>query len=146
MRKKIGPLVFDAFPFLVLVRRQNGWERVRDLVDEAANEGFVHVVSLINLGEAYYQMLRDYGDKLAMDFLEGVRASSFEIVFPTYDHMLQASRFKAGGGLSYADCYAAALAVERGIPASSTMLLTGDPEFSVVESKGVTIEWLPANR
>jgi hypothetical protein len=25
-------------------------------------------------------------------------------------------------------------------------VLTGDPEFSVVESQGVAIEWLPANR
>ncbi|HWF44252.1 MAG TPA: type II toxin-antitoxin system VapC family toxin [Candidatus Kapabacteria bacterium] len=141
MSKKTGPLVFDAYPFLVLLRKQNGWERVRDLVDEATNSDFVHVVSLINLGEAYYQMLRDFGEKLAKEFLEGVQNSAFEIVNPTYSQMLQASRFKAQGGLSYADCYAAALAIERGIP-----VLTGDREFSVVERQGVTIEWLPMNR
>ncbi|HET6400273.1 MAG TPA: PIN domain-containing protein [Candidatus Kapabacteria bacterium] len=141
MKKKTGPLVFDAFPLIVLFRKQIGWERVREALEEAREEGFFHLISLINIGEVYYSLLRSDGEKLANWMLDEIKIAPFLTVFPTYDQMLQASRFKAGGGLSYADCFAAALAVERGIP-----VLTGDPEFSVVESKGVTIEWLPANR
>jgi predicted nucleic acid-binding protein len=139
--KKTGPLVVDAFPLLVLIRKQNGWEWVRDIVDEATDGGFPHLVSLINLGEVYYMMLREYGEELAQKMLEGILDSSFEIMIPTFEHMKQAAKWKAGGGLSYADCYAAALAFERGIP-----LLTGDKEFSILETKGVSVEWLPANR
>jgi predicted nucleic acid-binding protein len=139
--EKIGPRVFDAFPLLVLYRKQTGWERIRDVLDEAVDARFSHFVSLINVGEVYYTLFRDHGAKAGEDGLERIRTFPIEIVSPSYDQMLQASRFKAGGGLSYADCYTAALAIERGIP-----VLTGDPEFSVVESQGVVIEWLPANR
>jgi predicted nucleic acid-binding protein len=139
--KKIGPLVFDAFPILVLFRKQTGWERIRDILDEAVNSNFSHFVSLINVGEVYYSLLRDHGTEAGLDGLERIRTFPIEIVNPSYDHMLQASRFKAGGGLSYADCYTAALAFERGIP-----ILTGDKEFTILEPKGVSVEWLPANR
>jgi predicted nucleic acid-binding protein len=141
VNKKTGPLAFDAFPFLVLIQKQNGWERVRDIVDEAANGGFRHLVSLINLGEVYYMMHREYGEELAQKMLDGILDSPFEIINPTFEHMKQAAQWKSGGGLSYADCYAAALAFERGIP-----LLTGDREFSILEPKGVSVEWLPENR
>ena len=141
MNKKTGPLVFDAFPLLVLIRKQNGWERVRDSVDEATDGGFRHFISLINLGEVYYMMLREHGEELAQKMLDGILDSPFDIITPTFEHMKQAARWKAGGGLSYADCYAAALAFERGIP-----LLTGDKEFSILEPQGVSVEWLPGNR
>ena len=48
-----------------------------------------------------------------------------------------AAVFKAQGGLSYADCYAVALAQLRG-----ASVVTGDPEFRRVEG-AIRIEWLP---
>ncbi len=139
--KKTGPLVFDAFPFLVLVRKQTGWERIRDSVDEASDNGFRHLVSLINLGEAYYMMLREHGQELATRMLRGILDSPFEIVIPTFHQMELAALFKAGGGLSYADCYAVALAKQNNLA-----VFTGDPEFKIAEREGVKVEWLPPNR
>ena len=133
--------VFDAFPFLVLVRRQNGWQIVQDTVDNAADHNERHLVSLINLGEAYYMLLREEGEEIAERFLAGVMASAFEIVIPSFEQMKRAGHFKARGGLSYADAYAAALAEEHHVP-----ILTGDPEFKDVEKHGIDIDWLPFNR
>ena len=48
----------------------------------------------------------------------------------------RASWFKLRGGISYADCFAAALAHRDGFP-----LITGDPEFRRVEDV-VRIAWL----
>ncbi len=48
-----------------------------------------------------------------------------------------AARFKARGGLSYADCYAVGLAQLRG-----AAVVTGDPEFHTVDNE-VQVEWLP---
>ena len=141
MTEKTGPLVFDASPILVLYRKQNGWERVLDILGEATDNGFTHYISLVNLGEVYYMLLRDHGSEAALDGLERSRTFPIQVIRPTYDQMLQAGIFKAQGGISYADCYAAALAVERSVP-----ILTGDPEFSIVESNGVKVEWLPPNR
>jgi predicted nucleic acid-binding protein len=47
-----------------------------------------------------------------------------------------AGELKARGGISYADCFAAALAIEKNAP-----LLTGDREFEQVADK-VRIVWL----
>jgi hypothetical protein len=45
--------------------------------------------------------------------------------------------FKATKKMSYADCFAAALAKIR-----NAELVTGDPEFKVVESELKKIRWL----
>ena len=50
----------------------------------------------------------------------------------------RAAWFKLRGGISYADCFAAALAHRDGLP-----LITGDPEFRRVEDV-VRIAWLDA--
>ncbi|MBP9665121.1 MAG: PIN domain-containing protein [Pyrinomonadaceae bacterium] len=47
-----------------------------------------------------------------------------------------AAGYKAGGGISYADCFAAALAKQ-----TNATLITGDREFKKLESE-ITIEWL----
>jgi ribonuclease VapC len=49
---------------------------------------------------------------------------------------LEAARLKAAGGLSYADCFAAALAKKK-----KCELVTGDKEFKQVE-KEVKIRWI----
>jgi hypothetical protein len=48
-----------------------------------------------------------------------------------------AASLKAAGGLSYADCFAAAAAALLECP-----VLTGDPEFVAAERAGVTVSWL----
>jgi predicted nucleic acid-binding protein len=49
----------------------------------------------------------------------------------------QAAVFKATKKMSYADCFAAALAKTRGAE-----LVTGDSEFKVVEAELKKIRWL----
>jgi predicted nucleic acid-binding protein len=48
-----------------------------------------------------------------------------------------AASLKATGGLSYADCFAAAAAAILNCP-----VLTGDKEFAVAEGAGISVEWL----
>ncbi|MGI8824818.1 MAG: PIN domain-containing protein [Chloroflexota bacterium] len=51
--------------------------------------------------------------------------------------MRRAASLKATGGLSYADCYAAAAAALLDCP-----VLTGDPEFVAAEKVGIAVSWL----
>ena len=52
--------------------------------------------------------------------------------------LLTAATLKANHPISYADCFAAALAIINRCP-----LVTGDPEFKSLEEEGVIIvEWL----
>ncbi len=135
------PFVFDCFPILVLLEKQNGWEIVRSIIDESLDGNILHVMSAINYGEVFYGAINEHGEEAAVDALALVNQFPIEIVVPTMEQVLQAARFKSLGGISYADCFAAALAMERSIP-----VLTGDPEFQILESRGVKVEWLPKNR
>ena len=61
-------------------------------------------------------------------------------VFHHFDDLTlarQAAIFKATKKMSYADCFAAALAKIK-----NAELVTGDPEFKVVESELKKIRWL----
>jgi predicted nucleic acid-binding protein len=52
--------------------------------------------------------------------------------------LLAACRIKAGHSISYADSFAAALAIIKRSP-----LLTGDPEFKTLDKQGtIAVEWL----
>jgi predicted nucleic acid-binding protein len=110
-------------------------------LDEVNRSGDYCVMSSVNLGEVYYSIIREKGKDFADEVLDYILQSQIEVVFPTLQSTLQAAIFKSRGGASYADCYAAALAVESGLP-----VLTGDKEFKAFETQGVTVEWLPANR
>lgn len=141
MKKKTGRFVFDAFPLLVFFERQIGWEIVEAILEIPVTTGERHLMSTINFGEVYYTLLRDFGRAAAETAYHRITEGSIELVSPSIDQTIQAAIFKAPGGLSYADCYAAALAVQENLP-----VLTGDREFEQVERNGVKIEWLPSNR
>ena len=74
---------------------------------------------------------------MAEDTLLRILDGPIDVVVPDLDTTLLAARFKAGGGISYADCFAGALASRSNLP-----VLTGDPEFSRLESYGVQVQWI----
>jgi len=65
-----------------------------------------------------------------------MRALPIELVEANKDLTLQAARLKASHRMSYADCFAAALAMKR-----KCELVTGDKEFKQVESQ-LKIRWI----
>jgi len=92
-------------------------------------------MSVVNLGEVYYRAMQQRAD--AVRALEWVDKSSIEIVDASRTLTLAAARLKARFRMSYADCFAAALAQRLG-----ATVVTGDPEFREVEHL-IDIEWLP---
>lgn len=133
-------VILDSYALLSLFLTQPGWETVRDYLDRAADSGYSHLLSGINFGEVYYTVLRRRGEQAAEDVRAKIAQLPIEVLMPSFEDMLLAARLKAGGGLSYADCFAAALAIKQGYP-----VLTGDREFANVAHHGVQIEWLPPN-
>lgn len=93
----------------------------------------------IQLGEVYYIILREQGKQIAD--LAYARIKDFPIsLIETIDEnlLLSAASIKASFPLSYADAFAAALAKIH-----DAVLLTGDPEFKILETKGIIkIKWL----
>lgn len=79
--------------------------------------------SWVNLGEALYLEARRVGWSRAAEAVAGL--AKHVAAEPAGDEIVTcAAAIKAGGGLSFADCFAVATAERLGAP-----LLTGDPEL-----------------
>jgi predicted nucleic acid-binding protein len=101
-------------------------------------------MTLVNLGEVTYIVERARGkpeaDNVYANLLARERpGGGAPIRWMPVDEVLvrRAASLKAAGGLSYADCFAAAAADILGCP-----VLTGDPEFKAAEQAGIAVTWL----
>ncbi len=110
---------------------------MRAIVDDAGNDLFV---SVINLGEVYYTLQRTQGPQVAEAILSVIFLQPNRMIVDTpWPRVRAAADLKARGRLSYADAFAAALAAELRAP-----LVTGDPEFALLEQTGlIQVLWLP---
>ena len=68
--------------------------------------------------------------------VQELRDLRIQFVDADWELTLEAARFKSQHKMSYADCYAAALAKVKG-----GFLITGDKEFKAVEEQ-ITIQWV----
>jgi len=133
-KKNVENYVFDSYAILAFLESEKGGEVVRDLLENTKTQFFI---STVNLGEVYYIILRERGRQTAESIeSELMQADNICVVNATWERSKAAGELKARGGISYADCFAAALAIENNAP-----LLTGDKEFRKVEDK-VKIIWL----
>lgn len=126
--------MLDAYALLAFLEAEEGSETVKDLLE---SPGMRFYISAVNLGEVYYIILRERGMEVAKLIESELNlAHNIHTVDATWERAKMAGEFKAGGGISYADCFAAALAVEKNAP-----LLTGDSEFERISDK-VQIVWI----
>ena len=135
-------VVLDAGAMLAYLEDEPGAE----LVDELLAHGDVWM-NLINLGEVTYIVERERGVRKADEIFAELTADQQSNGRPPLhwipvDARLvrQASRFKAGRGLSYADAFAAASAKLLDCP---LVACRDDEEFQAVEPLGVKIHWIP---
>jgi len=110
--------------------------RVRDRFAMAIETGELLALCVVNWGEVLYQFERAGGSSAAAAVIRDIDNLPIEVVPVDRDLTRLAAGFKARGGLSYADAFAAALAKER-----NAGLLTGDPELKALE-KDIKILWL----
>lgn len=133
-KKKNEVYVLDAYALLAFLEAEEGGEIVKEFLQSPGSQFFI---SAVNLGEVYYIVLRERGKEVA-ELVESElkQAKNIRVVDATWERAKMAGEFKSKGGISYADCFAAALAVEKDAP-----LLTGDKEFERVTDR-VQIIWL----
>jgi len=114
-------------------------DRIEHLLRSADTGACRLYLHAIQLGEVYYITLREQG-KAGAD-LAHARIKSLPLTVIntiTETLLLTAARLKAQFPISYADAFAAATT-----KLSKAILLTGDPEFKVLQrNKIISIEWL----
>jgi predicted nucleic acid-binding protein len=107
--------------------------RVQDLLFGARNGIVTLYFHMIHFGEVYYIALREQGQALADLAYSRVKGLPLVFVESIDEELLRtAANLKATHPISYADSFAAALAMVKKCP-----LLTGDPECSSLEKKGI---------
>ena len=131
--------VLDSWALIAFFEDEPAAEAVEKILQRAADDKHKLLMSVVNWGEIYYNTMREVSQEAAEQKVRDIAALPIEIVGVGDDLVLarQAAIFKATHKMSYADCFAAALAKEK-----KAELVTGDPEFKEVE-KEIKINWLP---
>lgn len=128
--------VLDTFALLAFFWREPGYAKVRAALKQALGGQTTVYMSRINFGEAFYMTWKKRDQSSAERVLRATNMLPI-ILEPAIDaRIMEAARLKAQYPISYADSFAATLAIELG-----ATLLTNDPEFKAIQHL-ITIEWL----
>lgn len=135
----LNDIVLDSFALIGYLENEIFADSIENLLKKARRGKIRIYLHAIHLGEVYYITLREQGQDVADLAYSRIKALPLTYVNIIDDELLKiAARLKANYPISYADAFAASLAVIH-----SSALLTGDPEFrKLQEYEDITIEWL----
>jgi len=128
--------VLDSYSIIAFLRDEPGADQVRELIRSARDAERPLLLTTVTWGEVFYITLRKVGREQADELLEFISRLPIEVIPADLELARQAAEFKATKKMSYADCFAAALAKLR-----KAELVTGDKEFKQVEGQ-VKILWI----
>ena len=135
----MATIVLDAHALMVLFNDESGAEEIEKILLKAESGNPRLLMSVINWGEIYYSIMRGASQEIAdakAHEIAGMRIELVPVDVGDLELIRQAAAFKATKKMSYADCFAAALAKLR-----NAELLTGDRDFKAVESD-LKVGWL----
>ncbi len=136
----MATMVLDAHAVMVLFNDEPGAEEVEKILLKAEKGNPRLLMSVVNWGEIYYSIMRGASQEIADSKSHEIAGMPLELVpvdARDLELVREAAIFKATKKMSYADCFAAALAKTR-----NAELVTGDREFKVVEKELKKIHWL----
>ncbi len=130
--------VLDSWALMAFFHDEPSAGEVEKILLKAAEDKHPLLLSVINWGEIYYSVMRASSQEAAEQKARELASLPIELVPVAEDLELvrQAAIFKARKKMSYADCFAAALAKVKKVE-----LVTGDKEFKEVEGD-IKILWL----
>ncbi|MCX8094123.1 MAG: type II toxin-antitoxin system VapC family toxin [Candidatus Goldbacteria bacterium] len=128
--------VLDTHALMTFLEKERGYEKVESYFLNAVEKDNYLLMTSVNYGEVYYIVLRECGKEKAEEIDKIIKTLPIEIIDVDMQIAREAARFKALKKISYADCFAAALAkLKRG------EIITGDKEFEKVEDE-VRVVWI----
>jgi ribonuclease VapC len=136
MARKPKALVLDSWSILAFLEDEPAGQQVAEMIADAHESGMPVMMTVVNAGEIWYITARKTSEEDADRTL--LELAQLGVQFHDADCKLarEAARFKAKGKMSFADCFAAALAKEQ-----KADLVTGDAEFKQVEGE-IRVGWL----
>lgn len=136
MARKAKAYVLDTWAVISYLEDESSGEQVEELIATAHEDQIPIYMSVVNVGEVWYTVAREVSEEEANASVKALR--DLRIQFEDADWTLtqEAARFKSQMKMSYADCFAAALAKSK-----RADLVTGDVEFKQIE-KAINIQWI----
>ena len=128
--------VLDSYSLIAYLEGGPGAENMIEMFQAARDSGRDLLLSVVNWGEVYYITLREVGRERAEAVAHLISTLPIELVPADLELTKLAAQLKATKKMSYADCFAAALAKLR-----KAELVTGDEEFRQVEGE-IKIHWV----
>ncbi len=128
--------VLDSYALLALLNAEPGAAFVERLLRQAEAGEVELWLSVINLGELAYVVERRWGTEKLRAILAYIEELAVHLVVADLPRAQAAAHLKAQNPISYADAFAAALALEM-----QATLVTGDSEFAVLGDQ-IAIAWL----
>ncbi|MGC2251641.1 MAG: PIN domain-containing protein [Acidobacteriaceae bacterium] len=110
-----------------------GGEKVRGLFEQAERNQAQLSMSVINMGEVFYILLKHIGEQRALHYIQ-VLQHAVTMIDADANSTIDAATLKHQYKLGYADSFAAALAL-----ASKDTLVSADPSF---EKIGKSLKWM----
>jgi len=132
----VSSVALDAYSVIAFLEREPGYELVEKQLARAAETGRHLLMCTVNWGEVYYSIMRAAGPAKAEEVRRFLDTLPIELVPADLELARQAAVYKASHKMSYADCFAAALAKTRKVA-----LMTGDKDFRALEAE-ITVQWL----
>lgn len=131
--------VLDSYALIGYLENESFSEQVGELLNNAKKGDSRLYLHSIHLGEVYYITLRVRGKNTADLAYSRIKAFPLNLIEHIDEELLlTAATLKANYPISYADSFAAAMAKIKRCP-----VLTGDPEFKILEKEGIIkISWL----
>ncbi len=136
MVRKPKALVLDTWSLIAYFEDEPAAEQVANIIADAHENRTPLLMSVVNAGEVWYLFARKSSEADADQIISELRQLGIEFVGIDWALARQAATFKSKHRMSYADCFAAALAREQ-----RAELVTGDREFKQVEGE-LRIRWL----
>ena len=136
----MATMVLDAHALMVLFNDEPGAEEVEKILLKAEKGNPRLLMSVVNWGEIYYSIMWGASQAIADSKSHEIAGMPLELVpvdSGDFELVREAAIFNATKKMSYADCFAAALAKTR-----NAELVTGDREFKVVQKELKKIHWL----
>ena len=128
-------IVLDSWAVIAYLEDESSAEKIADIIADAHENNTPLLMSVFNLGEIWYIVARETSESDADRCERELRQLGIEVIDADWSLTQQAARFKSKNKMSFADCFAAALAKQK-----KAHLVTGDREFRPVQSV-IPIVW-----
>lgn len=136
MARRPKAVVLDSWAVMAYLEDEEAGSTVAKILADAHAHETPLFMATINLGEVWYIIAREVSESEAERAVADLTKLGIRFVDADWPLTRVAAGFKTNYRMSYADCFAAALAKER-----KADLVTGDKEFEQVQND-VRITWL----